>query len=98
MEVLKTPVDLARRGASQVIASIGGIEINPEQNSWPDALPFLLHVAQNTSYSDASRSTALNALSYLLEALDEYEESPLQQVRSLAIVLFIIIFLQFYDF
>lgn len=71
--------ELARRAAVQVIAKLGYLEITPADNKWPTLLPGLISFAVNEAYPAEARSSALTALSFLLEELDAYDESPLHQ-------------------
>lgn len=70
---------LARMAAAQVVAKIGAIEIQPGLNTWEDLLQGLIGTAARGDLPDGPRSAALHALGYLLEELDEYDESPLMQ-------------------
>ena len=71
----------AGRVAAQVIAKIGAIEIQPDANSWPELLPGLFSIVENQSLGVAPRAAALTTLGYLLEELDVYDESPLEQAE-----------------
>ena len=70
---------LARLVTPQVIAKIGVIEIKPGDNQWPDLVMGLVGTAARADLADGPREASLKALGFLLEELDEYEESPLLQ-------------------
>ena len=80
----RTP--LARLVTPQVIAKIGAIEIQPghdelgaPRNQWPDLVMGLVMTAARADLDEGPREASLRGLGFLLEALDEYDESPLLQ-------------------
>ncbi len=68
-----------RRVLALLIAKIGGAEITPETNNWTQLIPGLCSTVQNAAAPEDARTTSLYALSLLLQELDEYEDSPLEQ-------------------
>jgi len=72
---------LARLVTPQVIAKIGAIDIQPGEgnNQWPNLVMGLVSTAARADVPEGPREASLRALGFLLEALDEYDESPLLQ-------------------
>lgn len=70
---------LARLVTPQVISKIGVIEIQPGNNQWQDLVMGLVGTAARADIADGPREASLKALGFLLEELDEYDESPLSQ-------------------
>ena len=72
---------LARLVTPQVIAKIGAIDIQPGEgnNQWPNLVMGLVSTAARADVPEGPREASLRALGFLLEALDEYDDSPLLQ-------------------
>ena len=72
---------LARLVTPQVIAKIGAIDMQPGEgnNQWPNLVMGLVSTAARADVAEGPREASLRAMGFLLEALDEYDESPLLQ-------------------
>ena len=68
LQVLKSPVEPARRSAAQAVAVMGAIEV--ERGTWPEFLATLLVNATGTELQDDIKVATLEAIGYFCEIVD----------------------------
>lgn len=77
--MLGTKDDKVRHVLALLISKIGGAEITPTTNTWPELVPGLARTVQTAAAPEEARTCSLYSLSLLMEELDQYDECPLEQ-------------------
>jgi len=83
LSTLNSPSAGSRNIASLAVQCIAFLDFNPEDDDtehWLDLLPNLVSMMLNEAANIGVRTSCAQTVGYVFEVLDEYDESPLDQV------------------